>query len=125
MVLLKSYPGLDYSELRIKHDNVCAVVNVTYHTGSAPCAGGSFGLPEFCDECHKNGVDVYLAGLRRTDDIYETSKQIYEHGAEPIYSVSVPAAVSKIRAAYNSSLKNIDTLISNDIYYESLPQEEK
>lgn len=125
VVLLKSYPGLDYSELRIKHDNVCAVVNVTYHTGSAPCAGGSFGLPEFCDECHKNGVDVYLAGLRKTDDIYETSKQIYEHGAEPIYSVSVPAAVSKLRAAYNSSLKNIDTLISNDIYYESLPQEEK
>jgi hypothetical protein len=37
----------------------------------------------------------------------------------------VPAAVSKFRAAYNSSLKNIDTLISNDIYYESLPQEEK
>ena len=109
----------------IKHDNVCAVVNVTYHTGSAPCAGGSFGLPEFCDECHKNGVDVYLAGLRKTDDIYETSKQIYEHGAEPIYSVSVPVAVSKLRAAYNSSLKNIDTLISNDIYYESLPQEEK
>lgn len=60
----------------------------------------------------QNGVDVYLAGLRKTDDIYETSKQIYEHGAEPIYSVSVPAAVSKLRAAYNSSLKNIDTLIS-------------
>lgn len=53
VVLLKSYPGLDYSELRIKHDNVCAVVNVTYHTGSAPARAAPSGFPNFATSATK------------------------------------------------------------------------
>jgi L-asparaginase/Glu-tRNA(Gln) amidotransferase subunit D len=123
VLMIKPYPGLDYSQFNL--DNVDAVLHDLYHSGTA-CATGQWGnnhsLTEFVKRCKVQGVPVYLAPAFKSDNTYQSTRELIELGAETIWNMSIEAAYVKLALAYGnfSDGQDIQCFLENDLAFEHL-----
>ena len=103
ILLIKPYPGLDYSRFQLA--GIDAVLHDLYHSGTA-CATGEWGanysLLEFLNRCRNNGVKVYLAPAIKSENAYQSTRALIEHGAGMIWNTSIEAAYVKLTLAYGN-----------------------
>jgi L-asparaginase/Glu-tRNA(Gln) amidotransferase subunit D len=103
ILLIKPYPGLDYSHYNL--ENIDAVLHDLYHSGTA-CAstqwGNHYSLSEFIKSCVERNIKVYLAPAIKTTDVYQSAKTLTEQGAEMIWNMSIEAAYVKLILAYGN-----------------------
>ena len=121
ILLLRPYPGLDYS--RINPSGTDAILHDLYHSGTACCSydyGNRHCLLEFIDNCLHQGIKVYLAPAQQHSDVYRSTRQLIEHGAEMIWNMSLETAYVKLLLAYGNfrEPKAISIFLQQDIAWE-------
>jgi L-asparaginase len=103
ILMIKPYPGLDYSHFNL--ENVDAVLHDLYHSGTA-CAstqwGENYSLLEFIKHCTVQNIKVYLAPSIKSADAYQSTRALIEQGAEMIWNMSIEAAYVKLMLAYGN-----------------------
>ncbi len=123
ILMIKPYPGLDYSCFNL--DSVDAVLHDLYHSGTA-CASGQWGknhsLVEFLSRCQSGNIPVYLAPAYQSENAYQSTLELIEHGAEMIWNTALEAAYVKLMLAYGnfSDREQISNFINQDIAYEHI-----
>jgi len=103
ILVIKPYPGLDYSRFNL--DNVDAVLHDLYHSGTA-CAsvqwGENYSLIKFIKRCKEQGIAVYLAPAIKSADTYQSTQILIAQGAKVIWNMSIEAAYVKLLLAYGN-----------------------
>jgi L-asparaginase/Glu-tRNA(Gln) amidotransferase subunit D len=123
IMMIKPYPGLDYSHFNL--DAVDAILHDLYHSGTA-CAtnqwGNSHSLLEFVKRCNKQEIPVYLAPAIKSENAYQSTRELIEQGAALIWNMSIEAAYVKLMLAYGnfSDKQEISGFIGRDIAYEHI-----
>lgn len=123
ILIIKPYPGLDYSHVDL--DSVEAVLHDLYHSGTA-CTSAqwskNFSLLEFVKRCHDHGITVYLAPAIKSENAYQSTRELIEQGAEMIWNISIEAAYVKLMLAYGNftDRKQISGFMDSDIADEHI-----
>jgi L-asparaginase len=103
ILLIKPYPGLDYSYFDLS--TVDVVLHDLYHSGTA-CTSGQWGanlsLLTFIKRCRERNIKVYLAPAIKSDNAYETTRALLQAGAEMIWNMSLESAYGKLLLAYGN-----------------------
>lgn len=121
ILMIKPYPGLDYSHFAL--DAADAVLHDLYHSGTA-CATDQWGknhsLIEFLKHCQNENTPVYLAPAIKSENAYQSTRELIEHGAIMIWNMSIEAAYVKLMLAYGnfSDRQQINAFIDRDIAFE-------
>jgi L-asparaginase len=101
--MIKPYPNLDYSHFNLH--GVDAVLHDLYHSGTA-CAteqwGEQYSLVEFIKRCAEQHIKVYLAPAIHSEDAYQSTRILIEHGAIMLWNMSIEAAYVKLLLAYSN-----------------------
>jgi L-asparaginase/Glu-tRNA(Gln) amidotransferase subunit D len=123
VLMVKPYPGLDYSHFQL--DGVDAVLHDLYHSGTA-CATGQWGphhsLPDFLSHCRSKRIPVYLAPAIKSENAYQSTRELIETGAKLIWNTSIEAAYVKLALAYGnfSDAAFIDGFLATDLAGEHI-----
>ncbi len=103
ILLIKPYPGLDYSYFNL--DAVELVLHDLYHSGTACSStqwGDNLALTAFIKRCRDRGIKVYLAPAIKSDNAYESTRELLEAGAIMIWNLSLETAYAKLLLAYGN-----------------------
>ncbi len=108
VLLLTAYPGLDYSEINL--DNYSSVCHYMYHSATACVQGENTNFLNFLERCREKKVKLYIASFKDRDvkRVYESSKEILEKGAIPLFNISKEAFYIKVLINENMELYDID-----------------
>lgn len=124
ILLLRSYPGMDYSVI-----NPCgyaAVINYGYHCATAYTAyaeGKNTSLLRFAEMCAEYRVDLWLGSFKSSEgEIYETQTETERRGIKKFYDMSPEAAYVKAVLAYNLSGIRSDEFMRSCVFYEIVGQ---
>ena len=108
ILMIKPYPGLDYRHFSLQA--VDAVLHDLYHSGTA-CAtvqwGDEHSLVEFLRRCLEQEVPVYLAPAYKSENAYQSTRQLIEQGAVMIWNMSIEAAYVKLTLAYGNFTESV------------------
>jgi len=123
ILLIKPYPGLDYSYFDMHAVDI--VLHDLYHAGTACTSaqwGSSLSLPTFIRHCRERGIKVYLAPAVKSNNAYESTRELLDEGAEMIWNMSLESAYVKLLLAYGNfdDERQIIDFINDDIAGEHL-----
>ncbi len=104
ILLIKPYPGLDYSAFNLA--DVDAVLHDLYHSGTA-CSvndwGENYNLANFIARCQQVNIHCYLAPALKTADVYASSQVLLEkQWVTVLWNMSLEAAYVKLLLAYTN-----------------------
>ena len=123
VLVIRSYPGLDYRQLDLLSTPPKAVLHYLYHSATANTLPGHHSLPEFVKKCNSQGIDVYTASYKDvTDRQYASSEVILASGAIPLMNISMEAAYMKLLLLYNQKESDPRQLATTNLYFEILPK---
>ncbi|NOT11933.1 MAG: asparaginase [Methylococcaceae bacterium] len=103
ILLIKPYPGLDYSYFNLKSIDV--VLHDLYHSGTACSStqwGDNLSLLNFIQRCREQGIKVYMAPAIKSDNAYESTRALINEGATMIWNMSLECAYAKLLLAYGN-----------------------
>ena len=117
IMLLRSYPGMDYSA--INPDGFTAVINYGYHSATACTEGDELSLLQFSARCQKCGAKLWLGAFKRTEDqLYSTSRELLDQGILQFFDMSPEAAYVKAVLAYNLPEICPEEFMNRCVYFE-------
>lgn len=114
ILVIKSYPGIDYSVYDLQNKNIAAVLNLAYHSGTAPSY-----LSEFAIKCKDMGIENYLCPVKNTESLYESADELLKAGVIPMPQITIASALAKLKIFYNSDILNKE-ISTVDLYYETI-----
>lgn len=103
VVLIKPYPGLDYSRFNLQAGDV--VLHDLYHSGTACSSaqwGGDYSVIKFIGRCLEDSIPVYLAPALKSPDSYESIQAVLQENVQMIWNTPLEAAYVKLLLAYGS-----------------------
>jgi L-asparaginase len=121
VLLIKPYPGLDYSNFDL--NNVDAVLHDLYHSGTA-CTTSQWGenhnLLAFLQRCQKQQINCYLAPALKTPATYAGTAQLINQGAKILWNLSLEAAYVKLMLSYGNftDSEKIAAFMATDVALE-------
>lgn len=122
VLMLKAYPGIDFSAYTLEN-RPNAVLVCMYHSGTASVEKGRYSLPEFIKRCRACGTEVYLSCYKsESGSKYATAKEIIEAGGIPLYCISSEAAYVKLVLACNQTNESIRDFMKKNICFEVLSE---
>lgn len=99
VLLLHSFPGLDYGDTNIKGKE--AVILKTYHSGTFCAEGSKTSLEYLARKCGEEGASLYLAPVKKGDYIYASSLNLGKSRAIPLCGASEIKAYTALLLAYS------------------------
>lgn len=123
ILMVKPYPGLDYRYVDVS--NADAVLHDLYHSGTA-CTTAQWGdnhsLLNFLKYCQERNVLVFLAPAYQSENAYQSTRELLEHGANMIWNMSIEAAYVKLVLAFAncSNQQDIMDFIKKDFAHEHI-----
>lgn len=123
ILLIKPYPGLDYSAFNLTGAD--AVLHDLYHSGTA-CSvndwGNNHNLLKFLQRCQTEQTPCYLAPALTSADLYASSRELLNHGATVLWNMSLEAAYVKLLLAHGNFIhpQKIAEFMHTDIALEHL-----
>ncbi|MGN0377436.1 MAG: asparaginase [Suilimivivens sp.] len=122
VMLIRPYPGMDYSFFQFSEKNKpAAVLHYLYHSATSCLEGEAYSLLPFVEQCHKMNIDVYAASYKRTEgNQYATGDALLKAGVIPLLNISPEAAYAKLMLLYNSRGQMRRELARENIYFESI-----
>ena len=103
ILMIKPYPGLDYSHFNLELVDV--VLHDLYHSGTA-CTSSQWGenhsLLSFIKRCNAKNIPVYLAPAIQSSDAYQSTRALLDLGTEMIWNMSIESAYIKLMLAYGN-----------------------
>jgi L-asparaginase len=126
ILLIKPYPGLDYSQINLT--GVHAVLHDLYHSGTACIAteyGEQHSLSEFIRRCRQQQLKIYLAPAMKSEQAYSSTRELLALGAEMIWNMSLETAYAKLLLAYGNfnDSSAIGQFLEQDIAFEHILDE--
>jgi L-asparaginase/Glu-tRNA(Gln) amidotransferase subunit D len=103
ILLIKPYPGLDYSCFDLSAVDI--VLHDLYHSGTACTSeqwARNFSLVQFIMQCQDKQIDVYLAPAIKTKKVYNSTRKLMDIGASIIWNMSIECAYVKLLLAYGN-----------------------
>ena len=89
------YPDLDYSRIDVK--GLDAVLHRTYHAGSVCAVSNSDKcITTLIDKCKKEGVPLYICGLKSGKANYYSMSSVLDKGITPLYDMAPACAYMKL-----------------------------
>ncbi|MCF6203213.1 MAG: asparaginase domain-containing protein [Methylococcaceae bacterium] len=123
ILLIKPYPGLDYSHYNL--DQVDVVLHDLYHSGTA-CSttewGESHSLVKFIKKCHQINIPLYMAPAIKSQEAYDSTKILLKYGAKMIWNISLESAYAKLSLAYGNFTHSdsINQFLEQNIAFEQI-----
>lgn len=123
VLLIKPYPGLDYSHFLL--DQVDVVIHDLYHSGTA-CSSNRWGenhsLMPFVRLCKQKGISLYMAPAIQNHDAYKSTHLLIEQGAKMIWDMSIEAAYVKLLLGYGNfkTSFSIEQFLEQNIAFEKI-----
>lgn len=103
VLLIKPYPGLNYSLYNLDETDV--VLHDLYHSGTA-CSSENWGenhsLLQFIKICHQKEINLYMAPAIKNRDSYESTQLLIKQGAKMIWDMSLEVSYTKLLLAYGN-----------------------
>ena len=123
ILLIKPYPGLDYSSFDLSKIDV--VLHDLYHSGTACSSvqwGENLSLLAFIRRCREQDTPIYLAPAIKSANAYETTRALLDEGAEMIWNMSLESAYAKLLLAYANfkDEREIQAFLKDDIAGEHI-----
>lgn len=112
IILIKTYPGIDYSLFDLKDKNIAAVLNLAYHSGTAPAY-----LSDFAERCRALGIDNYICPVKNTESLYASAAEILKIGVRPLPQMTVASAIANLKIFYHSDNLN-HKILNQSLYFE-------
>lgn len=127
ILMIRPYPGLDYSFFHFDEKNrPAAVLHLLYHSATACLGEGSYGLLLFLARCRELGIPVYTASHKALDGKrYATGDALLEEGVIPLLNISPEAAYAKLLVLYNTEGVSVPERMRRDLYFESVEKADK
>ncbi len=99
ILLIKPYPGLDYRCFNLQQ--VDCVLHDLYHSGTACATDPSdpHSLLYFLRRCQTERIPLFLAPIVKQSILYQSSRQLQDHGGEFICNMPLEAAYAKLLLA--------------------------
>ncbi len=88
-----------------------------YHSGTAPQKA----LADFAAQMRAQNRAVYLAPVKRTAEQYASTNALLACGVHPLYALTAPSALARLKIAYNQSAVSPEALADEILYYEEVP----
>lgn len=122
VMLLRAYPGMDYSVFRFDESNKpAAVLQYLYHSATACLSGEEYSFLSFAQRCRRQNIDVYAASFKRPEGkLYATGDALLKAGVIPLFNISPEAAYAKLTLLYNGKGRAERELLRETIYFESI-----
>lgn len=124
ILMIKPYPGLAYRHFKL--DGTDAVLHDLYHSGTA-CATTQWGqqhsLIEFLKDCRNKGIPVFLAPSFKSENMYQSARELLDNDAKMVWGMSIEAAYVKLMLAFGNfsfDQKALHDFIDADIAYEHI-----
>lgn len=114
ILLIKTYPQIDYSIYDLQNSNIAAVLHLAYHSGTAPTY-----LSKFAIKCCSLGIDNYICPVKNKEDLYESAHEFFKCGVRPLPLMTASAALAKLKIFYNSELSK-NEILTEDLYFETI-----
>ncbi len=122
ILAIRSYPGLNYEFYDLKNKPK-AVLHSLYHSATGCTGYSDYSLTEFIKRCSMEGIDTYLISFKSLDsDLYKSSRELLEYGAQPLQNISFEAAYAKLCIAYNQTAMPAKEYVEKELYFEYLPE---
>lgn len=119
ILLIPAYLGVNFRNYQC-NEHTKAVLLYLYHSATGPI-NDEAGLPEFIERCLEAGIKVYGTSFKGRDiNHYQTTHVLLQKGLCPIFNTSEIAAYVKLVLAYNQDKVEPDTLLENNIFFETL-----
>ncbi len=103
ILLIKPYPGLNYSLYNL--DEADVVLHDLYHSGTA-CSSENWGknhsLKQFIKRCNQKEINLYMAPAIKNRDSYESTQLLIKQGAKMIWDMSLEVSYTKLILAYGN-----------------------
>lgn len=139
VLLLHSYPGLNYSFINLPEDRKPKAVLIALYHSATSCVSddgnGVYSLAQFARRCRNEGIAVYASSFKSTDMKFYASIQTFlDEGVVPMCNISTEAAYMKLMIAYNQpDMVNIQKcditdeavqkILRENLFFEHLPEQ--
>lgn len=111
---LKMYPGLDFTAISPNAETCAAVLLIGYHSGTAP----EKAVEAFAERCFEASVPVYLAPVKRGEDVYASADSLFKGKVIPLYNMTPESALAKLKITYNHPTKTAAEILKETLYFE-------
>ena len=111
---LKMYPVLDFMAISPNPETCAAVLLLGYHSGTAPKKA----VEAFAARCFDAGIPVYLAPVKRGEDVYASADTLFKSKVIPLYNMTPESALAKLKIAYNHPTKPAAEVLKETLYFE-------
>lgn len=111
---LKMYPGLNFAAITPNPETCAAVLLLGYHSGTAP----EKAVEAFSERCFEASVPVYLAPVKRGEDVYASADALLKGKVVPLYNMTPESAMAKLKIAYNHPTKPAAEILKETLYFE-------
>ncbi len=123
ILLIRPYPGLDYSQYNL--DQVDVVLHDLYHSGTACTStdwGGNHSLLQFIEKCHHKNLAFYMTPAIKNTDTYDSTRLLIKQGAQMIWNMSLESSYTKLLLAYGNftTTENINQFLEQNIAFEHI-----
>lgn len=116
IALLACFPGMAPKADALSADYAAALL-WGYHSGTAPQKA----LADFAAQMRAQNRAVYLAPVKRAAEQYASTNALLACGVRPMYALTAPAALARLKIAYNQSNVPPEALAEEVLYYEEVP----
>ena len=126
ILIIKSFPGINYKYLNIKKNKPKAILHSLYHSGTANTKNKEVGfvsLKDFISLCNSKKIPIYFAPIfLDKKNIYQSLKDLLGMGIKIINNTSFETAYSKLSLSYGSfkSQTKISNFIKQNNFYEKI-----
>jgi len=97
VLLIQPFAGLNYDYFKFDAKKPHAVLHSLYHSGTANTSDSqSHSIKAFAAYCVEQGVPIYAAPIKQTDDLYQSAKELMDAGVKPLVGCSLESSLVKL-----------------------------
>ena len=78
-------------------------------------------LADFAAQMRAQNRAVYLAPVKRAAEQYASTNALLACGVRPMYALTAPSALARLKIAYNQSAVPPENLANEVLYHEEIP----
>jgi len=114
IMLIQPFAGLNYNYFKFNSKKPRAVLHGLYHSGTANSSDhAAHSIKGFAAYCTEQGVPLYAAPMKQTDDLYQSAKELIDAGVKPVVGCSLESTMVKL-------MMQPDVDMNQTIYFESV-----
>jgi len=114
IMLIQPFAGLNYDYFKFDSEKPRVVLHGLYHSGTANSSDHQVhSIKCFAAYCTEQGVPIYAAPIKQTDDLYQSAKDLIDAGVKLVVGCSLESTMVKLMMK-----PNVD--VEKYLYFEAV-----